>query len=353
METPAKIFDIFSGYKTAAGGILTPRRKGGQEMKKTFYKIIAAALCLWLLPLEALAAQYLVPVGQVIALELRNDRVCVAAFDETLGTQAQKAGLQVGDEILTIDGQSIHCAQDVRRALDRSDGQITLGILRNNSHQELCILPQITTEGPRLGVYLRQGITGIGTVTFYDPATGRFGSLGHGVNSPKGGLAEMTGGSIYPASVLSVKRGKCGEPGQLKGGVDCPQALGTLDKNTHCGVFGQAEKSWDGTALEVASRDEVRPGKATIRSTVNGKETRDYSVEILKVYPEHKAEGRNMLIRVTDQSLLDATGGIVQGMSGSPIIQNGKLIGAVTHVLVNDPTTGYGIFIENMLDAAA
>lgn len=322
-------------------------------MKKIIQRLIAAVLCLWLLPLEALAAQYLIPVGQVIALELRNDTVCVAAFDETLGTHAKKAGLQIGDEILTIDNQNINSAEDVRRALEHSDGQITLRILRNNQQQELCLLPQITNEGPRLGVYLRQGITGIGTVTFYDPDTGRFGSLGHGVNAPKGGLAEMTGGNIYPASVLSVKRGKCGEPGQLRGGVDCPQALGSLDKNTHCGVFGQAQKAWDGTALEVASREEVRPGKATIRSTVNGKEVRDYSVEILKVYPENKAEGRNMLIRVTDKALLDATGGIVQGMSGSPIIQNGKLIGAVTHVLVNDPTTGYGIFIDNMLAAAA
>ena len=112
-------------------------------------------------------------------------------------------------------------------------------------------------------------------------------------------------------------------------------------------------KNKNGTALEIASRDEVHTGKATIRSTVNGKEVRDYSVEILKVYPEHKAQGRNMLIRVTDRDLLDATGGIVQGMSGSPIIQNGRLAGAVTHVLVNDHTKGYGIFIENMLNTAS
>ena len=321
-------------------------------MKKTIYRIIAVAICLWLLPLEALAARQLVPVGQVIALELRNDTVCVAAFDEILGTHAKKAGIQIGDQILAIDGQSITNAADVRQALGRSHGRITLRISRNNCQQELSLQPHITAEGPRLGVYLRQGITGIGTVTYYDPATQSFGSLGHGVNDPKGGLAKMTGGSIYPACVLSVKRGKCGEPGQLKGGVDCPQAVGTLEKNTHCGIFGNAEKGWDGTALEVASRDEIRTGKATIRSTVNGKQTRDYSVEILKVYPENKAQGRNMLIRITDEALLETTGGIVQGMSGSPIIQDGKLIGAVTHVMVNDPTMGYGIFIENMLEAA-
>ena len=322
-------------------------------MKKKIIQFMAAALCLWLLPLEALAARQLIPVGQVIALELRNDTVCVAAFDETLGGHAQKAGLQVGDQILSIDGRQINCAEDVRKALEHSDGQISLRLLRNHQEQEVCLQPRITTAGPRLGVYLQQGITGIGTVTFYDPATGNFGALGHGVNNSKGGLAGMTGGSIYPASVASVKRGKCGQPGQLKGSVDCPQALGNLDKNTHCGVVGYAEKTWGGTALEIASRDQVRPGKATIRSTVSGKETRDYSVEILKVYPEHKAQGRNMLIRVTDPALLETTGGIVQGMSGSPIIQNGKLIGAVTHVLVNDPTTGYGIFIENILYAAA
>ena len=322
-------------------------------MKIFIHRFIAVALCLWLLPLEAMAAQHLIPVGQVIGLELRNDTVCVAAFDEQLGTHAQSAGLKIGDQILAIDDQQITNAQDVRQVLERSNGQITLRVLRNDKEQELCLLPLITADGPRLGVYLRQGITGIGTVTFYDPATGMFGSLGHGVNDPKGQLAQMTDGNIYPASVLSVKRGKCGEPGQLRGGVDCPQPLGTLDKNTTRGVFGQAEKPWDGIALEVASPKEIRTGHATIRSTVSGKQTRDYSVEILKLYPENKDQGRNMLIRVTDKALLETTGGIVQGMSGSPIIQDGKLIGAVTHVLVNDPTTGYGIFIENMLDAAA
>lgn len=322
-------------------------------MKKIINKIVAAALCLWLLPVDAFAAEYLIPVGQVIGLELLSDTVCVAAFDENLGADAQKAGLKIGDEILNIDGRTIDNAEDVRLALEHSDGQVRLRILRDEKERELCVMPRITAEGPRLGVYLRQGVTGIGTVTWYDPSTGRFGTLGHGVNNAQGELVEMTAGKAYPASVLSVVKGKCGEPGQLRGGVDCPQALGTLEKNTQRGVFGSAEKGWSGEALEVASRDEVHTGQATIRSTVNGKEVREYSVEILKIYPEKRQEGRNMLIRVTDSALLETTGGIVQGMSGSPIIQNGKLVGAVTHVLVNDPTTGYGIFIENMLDAAA
>lgn len=286
-------------------------------MRKIIHRILAAALCLWLLPLQAQAAQTLIPVGQVIGLELLSDTVCVAAFDENIGTWAKQAGLKIGDEILGIDGTKIHSAEDVRLALERSDGQIRLRILRNDKEQELCLTPQITAQGPRLGVYLRQGITGIGTVTWYDPETGRFGSLGHGVNNAKGDLADMTSGNIYPASVLSVKRGKSGEPGQLRGGVDCPEALGTLDKNTHRGVFGTAQKPWEGKALEIASREEIRTGEATIRSTVCGKEVREYSVEILKLYPEKRQEGRNMLIRVTDPALLEATGGIVQGMGVS------------------------------------
>lgn len=322
-------------------------------MKKMATYLLAAVLCLYALPFDAMAADYLIPVGQVIGLELRNDTVSVAAFDDLLGAQAKSAGLQIGDEIIDIDGTIIDDAEDVRLALEHSDGQVRLRILRDEQERELCLTPQITTDGPRLGVYLRQGITGIGTVTWYDPASGQFGTLGHGVNDANGELVEMTSGKAYPASVLSVKRGKCGEPGQLRGGVDGQQALGDLKKNTQRGVFGSADTPWNGKTMEVASCDEVRTGAATIRSTIDGKEVREYSVEILKIYPEKRHEGRNMLIRVTDPALLEATGGIVQGMSGSPIIQNGKLVGAVTHVLVNDPTTGYGIFIENMLDAAA
>jgi stage IV sporulation protein B len=152
---------------------------------------------------------------------------------------------------------------------------------------------------------------------------------------------------------LSVKRGKCGDPGQLRGTVNAGKALGTVEKNAPQGVFGTLNTGWNGDALETAQRTQVHTGAATIRSTVTGDTPQEYSVEILKIYPGNRPEGRNMLLKITDPTLLNTTGGIVQGMSGSPIIQDGKLIGAVTHVLVNDPTTGYGIFIENMLDAAA
>ena len=163
----------------------------------------------------------------------------------------------------------------------------------------------------------------------------------------------MREGSAYAGRILSVRRGTSGEPGQLRGSAMGDSPLGQLRKNTPQGVFGFTRRGWTGQPLPVASYEEVTTGPAVIRSTVAENRVGEYSVEILKIYPRDRSDHRNFLLRVTDPELLEATGGIVQGMSGSPIIQNGRLIGAVTHVLVNDPTTGYGIFIENMLDAAA
>lgn len=157
----------------------------------------------------------------------------------------------------------------------------------------------------------------------------------------------------WKLEVVSVKKGRAGAPGQLQGAFQKDAVLGELEKNTRCGVFGTAAAGWSGIPRQLRKTPEIHTGTAAILSNISGTEVREYSVEILKLYPGEKACGRNLLLHVTDPALLEATGGIVQGMSGSPIIQDGRLIGAVTHVLVNDPTTGYGIFIQNMLDAAA
>jgi stage IV sporulation protein B len=325
---------------------------GANHMKKTAIRLIAILLLFCSIPVSALGTEYLVPGGQVIGLKLEDDSVIVAAFDHTMEA-GRKGGLRIGDEILSIDSKPIDCAADVRSALDRSGGQIKMVIQRQKQQHTLTICPDITAEGPKLGIYLKEGVTGIGTVTWYDPETGDFGTLGHGVHKPSGQLLEMVSGKIYDARVLSVKAGQAGAPGQLKGGIDTAAPLGTLRRNTAKGVFGKADRAFRGDALPVATSDAVKTGNATILSTVEGSSVREYSVEILKIYPTKDGSARNMLLRVTDPQLLSITGGIVQGMSGSPIIQDGKLVGAVTHVLVNDPTTGYGIFIENMLDAAA
>jgi len=162
----------------------------------------------------------------------------------------------------------------------------------------------------------------------------------------------MKTGIACEAHIVSVIRGKAGNPGQLKGSADTLQVFGALQRNTPQGVFGIAAKKLSGRPLPAAAYDQIQPGTAVILSTVSNDKPQEYSVEILKIYSRDRSDGRNFLLRVTDPALLRTTGGIVQGMSGSPIIQNGKLVGAVTHVLVNQPDTGYGIFIENMLDAA-
>ena len=322
-------------------------------MKKFLNRTGFIIIFILLLSITAGAVEMLVPGGQVIGLELGDNTVTVAAFDDELGAAARQAGLKTGDRILTVNGKSIHTAADVRDALMRSDGTVELTVQRNKKTDTLRFAPAVTQDGPKLGVYLKQGVTGIGTVTWYDPDSGKFGTLGHGVNSPRGELLNMVSGNAYKATVISVRKGACGDPGQLMGALKDADPIGTLYKNTARGIFGNATTGWTGTPLPICDGDDVRTGAATIRSTVQGDTVREYSVEILKVYPNADSSGRNILLRITDPALLETTGGIVQGMSGSPIIQNGKLIGAVTHVLVNDPTTGYGIFIENMLDAAA
>ena len=319
-------------------------------------KKLSQTLCILLFILSVCAttaAATVIPGGQVIGLQLCDDTVTITDFHETLGDAARSAGLCKGDRILRIDHKKITDAEDIRSALAASDGQVDITVQRGKQQKTLTLCPPATADGPRLGIYLRQGTTGLGTVTYYDPQTGAFACLGHGVNAPEGDLLKLKTGSAYTARIFSVKKGKAGAPGQLSGSITSPTAVGSLQQNTQQGVFGKLTQPIPGDALPTATAAEIKTGAATIRSTVGGETLREYSVEILKIYPNTSGRTRNLLLKVTDPELLQATGGIVQGMSGSPIIQDGKLVGAVTHVLVNDPTRGYGIFIENMLDATS
>lgn len=320
-------------------------------MKRHISRLSIFFVLLTLLPVRTLAAQHLVPVGQVIGLQLYNDTVTVAAYDDVLGGAAKAAGLKIGDRIVKINDMSIASAEDVRSALDSGEGILNLTVSRGGKQRAVTLTPTQTKDGPRMGVFLRQGIAGIGTVTWYDPDTGAFGALGHGVCDSTG-LLNMTRGSAYEASVTEVKKGKSGDPGQLKGTARSLEPIAPLLRNTAQGVFGMTTRGWRGEALPVAEYSQIHTGTASIRAQTCG-QVQEYSVEILKIYPQTRSDCRNFLLKVTDPELLSTTGGIVQGMSGSPILQDGHLIGAVTHVLVNDPTVGYGIYIQNMLDAAA
>ena len=202
-------------------------------MKKMAYRLAVTAMCLYLCVQTVFGAQLVVPGGQVIGLELQDDTVTVAAFDDDLGDAAKACGLQVGDKIAAINGKSITSAGQVREILSRTDGEAEITVIRSGQRKKLYVQPEITQSGPRLGVYLKQGITGVGTVTWYDPNTETFGALGHGVNNANGELAKMEQGKVYNATVLTVKTGKSGTPGQLMSAVTGNGVIGTLTKNVH------------------------------------------------------------------------------------------------------------------------
>ena len=298
----------------------------------------------------------LIPVGQTIGVKLFSDGVLVIGFSDG-DSPAKDCGLKEGDVITAIGGQELDTIEEFRQLLsENGKDAAALTVKRGSRTLELSAEPEETENGEyRLGAWVRDSMAGIGTMTFYDPQSGVFGALGHGVTDVDTGLLlPLDHGSVMDAAVKTVKKGESASPGELKGEFDLTHDSGTLYANTDGGIFGtlsqEAAAEITGKALPVARSSEVETGPATILSTVDGETVGEYAVEIEKICAP-AGQTRNFLLRVTDEDLLERTGGVVQGMSGSAIIQNGKLIGAVTHVLLDDPTRGYGIFIENMLSA--
>ncbi len=309
---------------------------------------LAVLLTLLLSICVSAAPKTVIPGGNTIGLRLHTDGVAVVELSESV---PMRAGLKCGDVIREINGTQIKSTQEVKQAVENANGApLKLTVSRGGMQETITIAPTRTEDGWRLGIYVRDTMSGIGTVTYYDAESEAFGALGHGVND-NGTLLPITGGTVLPSSVASVIRGEAGEPGALQGVVNGRSATGSIDKNTPQGVFGTMQ-AIGGEPIQIAQNQEIHTGRATIRSNVRGTQVEEYDIRITALSPKDPQD-RNIHLEVTDPDLLKATGGIVQGMSGSPIIQDGKLIGAVTHVLINDPTQGYGIFIENMLNAAA
>ena len=319
-----------------------------------------AALLLAALSVQALAVEELVPMGRAVGIELETDGVAVAGFSEVQTesgpvSPAAEAGMKSGDVITEVNGRATGSAQELLSALTALDGGAAEVRVRRGGEELLFrIRPARNEEGRwQLGLWLRDGVSGIGTVTWYDPESGRFGALGHGINDMESGkLLPFDGGAITDAAVVDVVKGGPGAPGELCGRPAPERILGALDHNTACGIFGVAGFEDAGEPIPIASPQEVYLGPASILATVNDEGVREYSVEISRIYREPQ-DHRFLMLTVTDPRLLAQTGGIVQGMSGSPILQDGKLVGAVTHVLLSDATRGYGIGIGDMLDAAA
>ena len=270
---------------------------------------------------------------------------------------SQSAGLKAGDRIISVNGCELLSAEDLTKRVEESHGSsLSIVYLRNDVRYTTTLTPVFCQNEQcyKTGLYVKDNGAGIGTVTYVDPTTLSFGGLGHGIcDSESGGLIPIQRGSVLNVSINGAIKGQKGTPGEVKGSF-LSGKVGTLLKNTDCGVYGVYAKLPQGLAtglLSLCPKDELKEGKAHIWCTLDANGPQKYEIEISNIN-RGSTEGRSFTVKVKDPALLEKTGGIVQGMSGSPIIQNGKLVGAVTHVLINDPTTGYGIFIENMLNAA-
>ena len=303
----------------------------------------------------------LIPGGVPFGVKFNTEGVVVVGFCDLDGlskTQnpAYVAGLRPKDVIKKVNGKDLADAEELTKAIENSAGrEISVTYTRAGRECTVKITPAYSKdEGKyKTGIWVRDSGAGIGTVTYILPKTGEFGGLGHGIcDGESGELIPMERGVVVDVKISAVKKGIAGEPGEVKGSLG-KQKLGTLRCNTDCGVFGVFSKLPEdlGAAMPISTRDEIKCGEAELLCTLDDSGRQSYKIEISSI--NRRSEGSKcFIIKVNDPKLIEKTGGIVQGMSGSPIIQNGKIVGAVTHVMINDPTVGYGIFIENMLSVA-
>lgn len=316
---------------------------------------IMLVLALAAMPVSA-AAQELVPGGKAIGIRMTTQGVVVAGVSEVESggvkkSPAAEAGIAPGDVIVRLGPAQINSAADFIAAVAKLDGTpVAVQVTRQGKTKQFTVTPAKDADGKlRLGLWLRDGVTGVGTVTFYDPASGVYGALGHGItDTDTGVLLPLGEGSVSKAAVTGLTKGESGKPGQLDGSSDISSSCGSILMNTEYSIFGIMQSgSVEGDPIECGT---IKTGPAAILTTISGDTAKEYSIEVNRVY--HDTDGDRVMITVTDKALLAATGGIVQGMSGSPIIQGGNLVGAVTHVFVNDPTHGYGLSIQDMIATA-
>ena len=304
-----------------------------------------------------------IPIGQISGLKLYTSGVLVVGMAEIKGTDNSKykpyenSGIKEGDMIVKIEENPISDTEELLETVNSSKGKkLKITYVRDGETLECNIKPVQTGRNEyKLGLWVRDSAAGIGTMTFYEPSTNSFAALGHGISDvDTGELVNIQDGEFITTRILSIIKGEKGNPGKIQGSIDGQTNIGKIYKNTRLGIYGtvndkSAIKLDKSNEMEVATRDEIKLGNATILCSLDNKEVKEYSIEIEKIFLNNDYDNKSMLIKVTDEELLNKTGGIIQGMSGCPIIQNGKFIGAITNVLVNDPRQGYGIFGDMMI----
>ncbi|MBP3506442.1 MAG: SpoIVB peptidase [Lachnospiraceae bacterium] len=337
---------------------MTAWNTGSYEMEVRLFGVIP----LKTVQVEAIEEAYVIPCGCPVGIYMETEGIMVidtGVITDANGVEQSPAGtvLQSGDYIQAINGNYVTEKEQLIESIQESQGNdVILTVNRNNQAIEVRVTPVLAMDGDyKAGIWVRDDMQGIGTLTYV--TEDQFGALGHGVNDvDTGKLVELEEGELRAASILGITKGTSGSPGSVAGIIDYSENgyLGTIEKNTECGIVGRVEylealpDEVDRTAVPIALKQEVELGTAYIRSNISG-EMKDYEIQITDIHLGDAHTTKGFEIQVTDPELLELTGGIIQGMSGSPILQNGKVVGAVTHVFVNDATKGYGIFIEKML----
>ena len=300
-----------------------------------------------------------IPLGRTIGMKLYTEGVLVVGMSEIEGKKPyENSGIEAGDRIIEVNNKKITTSDELTECVNACNGRnIEIKYVNN---EDKIVLTQIepaktSNDEYKIGLWVRDAAAGVGTITFYEPSTGSFASLGHGINDVDTyELINIANGELVTAKILDIVKGKDGIPGEIKGSIDNSVTIGDISKNTDFGVYGtitniNALNSQNLVEMEVADRSEISTGKAYILCEIENGKTEKYEIEIQKLFKNNNKDNKSMLIKITDARLIEKTGGIIQGMSGVPIIQNGKFIGAVTHVLVNDAKVGYGVFADLMI----
>ena len=315
------------------------------------------------LEVDVLPRKTVIPVGNIAGVKLYTNGVLVVGMSEIEGEDNKKykpyanTGIEEGDTIISINNTEILNTDDLVNIVNSSNGnKLDIKYVRDNQSLECSITPVKTIENDyKLGLWVRDSAAGVGTVTFYEPSTKSFAALGHGiVDIDTEELINIASGEFVTTKILNITKGESGNPGRIQGTIDNQENIGIISKNTRFGIYGKVDDTHslniDYTKeMEVALRSEIQKGKATILCSLDNEKVKEYEIEIEKIYVNNNYDNKSMLIKITDQELLEKTGGIIQGMSGSPIIQNGKFVGAITNVLVNNPEEGYAVFGDIML----
>lgn len=302
----------------------------------------------------------LIPGGQALGVAMRTEGVLIVGVSDVEAgvSPARSAGLQAGDVIRSVDGSPVTTAESLTALMNQSGGKtVHIAYIRQGENRTALLTPHrdASTGAIRLGAWVRDSTAGVGTLSFYDPDTGRYAALGHAItDGDTGSVLSVSEGQVLRADIVAVQKGQRGTPGELKGSfLREGEVLGDIRRNTILGIYGALNKPAENplypAGLPIGLRSGVHTGAATILSSVDGTGVHEYAIEITRVNQQSAPAPKSMVIRVTDERLLSVTGGIVQGMSGSPIIQDGRLVGAVTHVFVADPQQGYGLYIDWML----